>query len=61
MREQDNMDYYQKRALRERELANTSNDATVARVHLEMAERYEFMINAAEATLRSPTGRAAGR
>ncbi|MDB5715445.1 MAG: hypothetical protein JWO15_2842 [Sphingomonadales bacterium] len=61
MKEQDDMDYYQKRALRERELANTSSDATVARIHLEMAERYEVMIDAAEAPPRSPEGRAACR
>lgn len=36
--------YYQERALRERELARTAVSASVARIHIEMAEHYEKIV-----------------
>jgi len=48
MSERKNMDYYLGRALRERELARTSANASVARIHMEMAEHYEKIIQQAQ-------------
>jgi hypothetical protein len=48
MSESKNMEYYQGRALHERELARTSADASVARIHIEMAEHYEKIVGAAQ-------------
>ncbi|MDB5701709.1 MAG: hypothetical protein JWL66_1908 [Sphingomonadales bacterium] len=53
MDEYKDMEYYQIRALRERELARTSVDASVARIHAEMAERYEQMIESGQADMAS--------
>jgi hypothetical protein len=44
MNESNTMNYYQGRALRERELARTSANASVARIHIEMAEHYEKIV-----------------
>ena len=46
MREK-NMDYYQGRALSERELARKSANESVARIHIEMAEHYENIVQKA--------------
>jgi hypothetical protein len=66
MSEQTEMDYYQGRALRERELARASVSATVARIHAEMAEHYEKLIsrNAGsdnQIEVRTPAMRFGGR
>jgi hypothetical protein len=55
------MEYYQKRAVCERELARTSANASVARVHAEMAEHYEKILAAAQAGTRSLSNQLAER
>lgn len=58
MRERMNMEYYQGRALREREMARTSVNETIAGIHLEMAERYEEIVEQAQKTQAAqPDGR----
>ncbi|WP_293883697.1 hypothetical protein [Sphingomonas sp.] len=49
MSKQNDMDYYQGRALHERELASISADASIARIHGEMAEHYEKIVAGAKA------------
>lgn len=61
MNETNNMEYYQTRAMRERELAKTSSDASVARIHMEMAERYEQMIQSGQIDITSGKGAAGVR
>lgn len=56
MSENSNMDYYQGRALRERELARTSANASIARIHIEMAEHYEKMVQQAQVTPSNGSG-----
>jgi hypothetical protein len=51
------MEYYQSRALHERELARTSANAAIARIHLEMAERYEKIVTEAQDNARTPISR----
>ncbi|CAN5346488.1 hypothetical protein BH09PSE3_BH09PSE3_05100 [soil metagenome] len=54
------MGYYQDRAIKERELARTSANASVARIHIEMAEHYEKVVQASETGTRTPTKRSGG-
>ena len=54
MNEYNDMDYYRTRTARERELAGTSADASVARIHREMAERYEKMIESGQTDTALP-------
>lgn len=61
MNEYNDMEYYRTRAMRERELARTSSDASVARIHMEMAERYEQMIETGQADMASGEGIAVAR
>lgn len=44
MNKRNDLEYYKARAVYERGLAGTSADISAARVHREMAERYEEMI-----------------
>jgi hypothetical protein len=66
MGEQTDMEYYQGRALREREMARTSTNETVARIHSEMAEHYEKLISKSVGAdnridVRTPAMRFGGR
>ncbi|AYJ86161.1 hypothetical protein D3Y57_09535 [Sphingomonas paeninsulae] len=61
MNEHNNMEYYQGRALRERELARTSANASIARIHIEMAEHYEKIVAKSQIEIESPPARFGGR
>jgi hypothetical protein len=61
MSEHNNMEYYQGRALRERELARTSANASIARIHIEMAEHYEKIIARSQVEIQTPAARSGGR
>jgi hypothetical protein len=61
MSENKSMEYYRGRALRERELARASASASVARIHIEMAEHYENIVLKAQLENEAPAVRFAGR
>jgi hypothetical protein len=50
------MEYYQNRALCERELARTSINASVARIHIEMAKHYEKIVREGQTTSATASG-----
>lgn len=50
MIDSDDIDYFNARALAERELSEAATDEAVAQVHLKLAERYERLV----ARLKSP-------
>lgn len=66
MSEAEHVEYFRKRATDERELARAAPAEAIARIHLQMAEYYETLIDPAGAgddlgmVLKSPVRRAIG-
>ncbi|WP_161988956.1 hypothetical protein [Sphingomonas glacialis] len=52
MAEPDDRNYFQRRAIREREIAGTCKDKSIASVHKQLADEYEKRAGGETATLK---------
>jgi hypothetical protein len=52
MTEPDDRNYFQRRAIREREIAGTCKDKSIASVHKHLAEEYEKRASGEPTTLK---------